>query len=167
MANLQTSAGLAFALVFFAGLCAPLGACVVVFMQRGQRKLLASAIALAAGVMLFVSMTEVLNESYAEISQSGFAEALTLLILYGVSLWLLAATAGVHSFRTKTSHGKETVSTLRHYRPSKCTGGSSKESKQKWRQCLFWTSILNIRTVIEPCFFMPYRCLLCKARRHI
>jgi zinc transporter ZupT len=57
MAVVPTSAGVAFALVCVAGLCAPLGASVVIFMKRGQRKLLASAIALAAGVMIFVSLT--------------------------------------------------------------------------------------------------------------
>ena len=84
MADLPTSAGVAFALVIFAGLCAPVGACAVVFMKRGQRRMLAGAIALAAGVMLFVSLTEVLNESYSEISHSGLPEPLVLLIMYGV-----------------------------------------------------------------------------------
>jgi zinc transporter ZupT len=51
--------GIAFALVVLAGLCAPLGASVVVFMKKSHTGLLAASIALAAGVMLFVSLTEV------------------------------------------------------------------------------------------------------------
>jgi hypothetical protein len=81
-------------------------------MQRGQRKLLASAIALAAGVMLFVSMTEVLNESYAEISQSGFAEPLTLLIMYGVGLLVPAATPSGQVIGTETAHAKDMIDRL-------------------------------------------------------
>jgi ZIP family zinc transporter len=51
--------GIAFALVCLAGLCAPLGACVVLFMKKSHVNLLAASIALAAGVMIFVSLTEV------------------------------------------------------------------------------------------------------------
>lgn len=51
--------GIAFALVVVAGLCAPVGASVVVFMKRSHTGLLAASIALAAGVMVFVSLTEV------------------------------------------------------------------------------------------------------------
>ena len=51
--------GIAFGLVVMAGLCAPLGASVVVFMKKSHTGLLAASIALAAGVMLFVSLTEV------------------------------------------------------------------------------------------------------------
>lgn len=51
--------GIAFALVCLAGLCAPLGASVVVFMRKSHTGLLAGSIALAAGVMVFVSLTEV------------------------------------------------------------------------------------------------------------
>lgn len=49
----------AFGLVLLAGLCAPLGACVVLVMKRSHRQLLSGCIALAAGVMVFVSLTEV------------------------------------------------------------------------------------------------------------
>jgi ZIP family zinc transporter len=51
--------GTAFALVTLAGLCAPAGACVVLFLRKSHTHLLAASIALAAGVMLFVSLTEV------------------------------------------------------------------------------------------------------------
>jgi zinc transporter ZupT len=51
--------GIAFGLVVLAGLCAPLGACVVVFMRKSHTGLLAASIALAAGVMVFISLTEV------------------------------------------------------------------------------------------------------------
>lgn len=51
--------GIAFALVCLAGLCAPLGASVVLFMRKSHTGLLAGSIALAAGVMVFISLTEV------------------------------------------------------------------------------------------------------------
>jgi hypothetical protein len=46
-------------LVVLAGLCAPLGACCVLFMKHSHMRLLSGSIALAAGVMLFISLTEV------------------------------------------------------------------------------------------------------------
>lgn len=54
--------GVAFALVCLAGCCAPLGACVVLFMQKNHVKLLAASLALTAGVMVFISLTEVSKE---------------------------------------------------------------------------------------------------------
>lgn len=51
--------GLAFALCAVAGLCAPIGASVVFFLSKSHIKLLAASLALAAGVMIFVSLTEV------------------------------------------------------------------------------------------------------------
>lgn len=54
--------GIAFALVCLAGLCAPLGASIVLFMKRSHTGLLAASIALAAGVMVFISLTEVRNK---------------------------------------------------------------------------------------------------------
>lgn len=53
------SAGVAVALVCFAGACAPLGASCVAFLRRGHFGVLAASLALAAGVMLFVALTEV------------------------------------------------------------------------------------------------------------
>lgn len=47
-----------FVLVILAGVMAPVGACVCCFMQRQQHAWLAASISLAAGVMVFVSLTE-------------------------------------------------------------------------------------------------------------
>lgn len=66
--------GIAFGLVVLAGLCAPLGACVVVFMRTSHTGLLAASIALAAGVMVFISLTEVSfpgSSSFSTAHQSG------------------------------------------------------------------------------------------------
>lgn len=51
--------GAAFGLVLLAGACAPLGACVVLFIKRSHKDLLAASLALAGGVMVFISLTEV------------------------------------------------------------------------------------------------------------
>lgn len=83
----SSAVGIAFALVCMAGLCAPLGAACVVFLRRGHSSILAAALALAAGVMIFVSLTEVLSESVSEIHQRGFSEPLVLLLAYSVSAW--------------------------------------------------------------------------------
>lgn len=81
-----SAVGIAFALVCMAGVCAPLGAACVVFLRRGHAGILAASLALAAGVMVFVSLTEVLNESVAEIEHSGkFSEPVVLLLAYSVS----------------------------------------------------------------------------------
>lgn len=77
--------GIAFALVCLAGLCAPLGASVVVFMRKSHTGLLAGSIALAAGVMVFVSLTEVLSDSMEELSQGGWNPAVRHAYTYMVS----------------------------------------------------------------------------------
>ena len=52
--------GIAFALVFVAGLCAPLGACLVFFLNVEKHfNMLPVSLALAAGVMVFISIYEV------------------------------------------------------------------------------------------------------------
>ncbi|KAI8464890.1 MAG: Zinc/iron permease [Monoraphidium minutum] len=56
--------GIAFGLVFAAGLCAPLGACAVFFLNAERHfHMLPASLALAAGVMIFISIYEVLQES--------------------------------------------------------------------------------------------------------
>lgn len=77
--------GIAFALVCLAGLCAPLGASVVVFMHKHHTGLLAGSIALAAGVMVFVSLTEVLGDSIEELSHGGWNTAVIHAFTYLVS----------------------------------------------------------------------------------
>lgn len=49
----------AFALVLVAGLCAPLGACVVLLVKKDHTTLLAPSLSLAAGVMILVALAEV------------------------------------------------------------------------------------------------------------
>ncbi|KAI9022075.1 Zinc/iron permease [Hyaloraphidium curvatum] len=61
------------ALVAFAGLCAPLGATIVLFMKPGQTFLLVGAIGMAAGVMIFVSLAEILPESQGDLEKWGLS----------------------------------------------------------------------------------------------
>lgn len=67
-----------------AGACAPLGAATVIFMRRSHTRLLAGAIALAAGVMIFVSLTEVVQNSNEQIASAGLSGVLVHLITYSV-----------------------------------------------------------------------------------
>lgn len=79
--------GIAFALVCLAGLCAPLGASVVLFMKKSQTPLLAGSIALAAGVMVFISLTEVLFDSMEELQTStSWTTLVRHLVTYAVSV---------------------------------------------------------------------------------
>jgi len=56
----MSPAGTAFLLVTIAGLCAPLGACVVLFINTDKHvNMLPGGLALAAGVMILVSLFEV------------------------------------------------------------------------------------------------------------
>jgi len=77
--------GIAFALVCLAGLCAPLGACAVLFMRKSHTALLAASIALAAGVMVFISLTEVLADSLEEVHHAGWGSPVTHALIYLVS----------------------------------------------------------------------------------
>jgi zinc transporter ZupT len=55
-----SAVGMAFLLVVIAGLCAPLGACVVLFINTEKHvQMLPGGLALAAGVMILVSFYEV------------------------------------------------------------------------------------------------------------
>lgn len=56
--------GMAFLLVTIAGLCSPLGACVVLFINTEKHvRMLPGGLALAAGVMILVSLFEVPSSS--------------------------------------------------------------------------------------------------------
>jgi len=68
----------AFALVIGAGLATALGACVVFFpslVKLASRRVLASGLALSAGVMTYVSFVEILVKSLDSFAKAGFDEA--------------------------------------------------------------------------------------------
>lgn len=72
------NAGVAFALVIGAGLATALGACVVFFpslVKLASRRVLASGLALSAGVMTYVSFGEISVKSLDSFVEAGFDEA--------------------------------------------------------------------------------------------
>jgi zinc transporter ZupT len=90
----KENVGLAFALVFAAGLATALGACVV-FVPRwvayAQRSTLAAGLGLSAGVMVYVSFVEIFQKSRKAFEQAGYEESTaygyaTLCFFGGVAL---------------------------------------------------------------------------------
>jgi len=80
----------AFALVIGAGLATALGACVVFFpslVKLASRRVLASGLALSAGVMTYLSFVEIFVKSLDSFAKAGFNEAksyiYTTLTFYG------------------------------------------------------------------------------------
>lgn len=73
----MSPAGMAFLLVTIAGLCAPLGACVVLFINTEKHvRMLPGGLALAAGVMILVSLFEVHSRpSYELFAQGALTKA--------------------------------------------------------------------------------------------
>lgn len=59
MVSSGSEIGTAFGLVILAALCAPLGACVTAFVNKSNTVILSCALGLAAGVMVFISLSEV------------------------------------------------------------------------------------------------------------
>jgi ZIP family zinc transporter len=83
----------AFAVTFFAGLATVVGGGLVLFLKKPNFRLLAFGLAFAAGAMIYVSLTEILNKSIASFSldfgeKTGFAFG-TFAFLLGVVLVLL------------------------------------------------------------------------------
>jgi ZIP family zinc transporter len=69
--------GIAFALVTGAGMCTALGAAIVfspTLVKHASRKTLAAALGLSAGVMSYVSFTEILDKSKNSFLDAGHSE---------------------------------------------------------------------------------------------
>lgn len=82
----------AFLLVLAAGCCAPLGACVVAFLNPKQhRNLLPASLALAAGVMIYVSLYEVRRAQPACMRHSAMRHAAACMQMHP------AASCSMHS----------------------------------------------------------------------
>jgi len=58
----------AFAVTLFAGLATVVGGGLVLFLKKPNFRLLAFGLAFAAGAMIYVSLTEILNKSIASFS---------------------------------------------------------------------------------------------------
>ncbi len=83
----------AFAVTFLAGLATVVGGGLVLFLKKPNFRLLAFGLAFAAGAMVYVSLTEILNKSIASFTvdfgeKTGFAFG-TFAFLLGVVLVLL------------------------------------------------------------------------------
>lgn len=83
----------AFAVTFLAGLATLVGGGLVLFLKKPNYRVLAFGLAFAAGAMIYVSLTEILNKSISSFSltfdeKSGFAYG-TFAFLLGVVLVLL------------------------------------------------------------------------------
>ncbi len=83
----------AFAVTFLAGLATLVGGGLVLFLKKPNYRVLAFGLAFAAGAMIYVSLTEILNKSISSFSlafdeKSGFAYG-TFSFLLGVVLVLL------------------------------------------------------------------------------
>lgn len=74
--------GVAFGLVILAGACAPLGAAVVLLLKTTDKQHLSAALALAGGVMVFISLAEVLGESKHFFEEGGSDAVLSSLYTY-------------------------------------------------------------------------------------
>ena len=84
---------LAFAVTFLAGLSTVIGGALVLFFKQPSYRVLSFGLAFAAGAMIYISLTEILNKSIASFSQAfepkyGFALG-TFAFLLGMILVLL------------------------------------------------------------------------------
>ena len=73
-------------LTLIAGAATGIGGALVLFKKKLSRNTLAAALGLSAGVMIFISLAELLPEAQAEIVAIGsvkYGEALTLLAFFG------------------------------------------------------------------------------------
>ena len=92
-AILPDQVGIAFSLTFLAGLATVVGGGMVLFLKRPNFRVLAFGLAFAAGAMIYVSLTEILNKSIHSFSlafdeKTGFALG-TFAFLLGVILVLV------------------------------------------------------------------------------
>ena len=104
----------AFAVTLLAGLATVVGGGLVLFFKKPNFRLLAFGLAFAAGAMVYVSLTEILNKSIASFSlafdeKTGFAFG-TFALLLGVILVLLLDRFVPNPHDTIETHSAEGVS---------------------------------------------------------
>ena len=61
---------IAFAVTFLAGLSTVIGGALVLFFKQPSYRVLSFGLAFAAGAMIYISLTEILNKSIASFSQA-------------------------------------------------------------------------------------------------
>lgn len=121
----EGNVGVAFALVAAAGMCTTLGACIVFCASLAQPRFLAGSLAFAAGVMLFVSFSEILmrksvagfqavsideNAAYRWSTLCFFGGMVVVAILDRI-VHMLAHLGAKHSQRKAAARGRNPAST--------------------------------------------------------
>ena len=150
----EGNVGLAFGLVIGAGLSTTIGSTFVFCSNYANTKMLAAALGMSAGVMLYVSFVEIFAtkslEAFAEVSENHGSKLATLCFFGGICVTYLLDFA-VHSIgdwqkRRTTSGGKTDVICVCHTDPVDMLSGE----RAMWSDAAAATHHTDITVETEP-----------------